>query len=288
MGLINISGREILEKSIKSLGHWLLFLADAEIPVLRHTAREIATLRENEDNLGARDVAAVVLHDPMMAARLLRHLQAHKHSKQTRELVQIEQTLLMMGITRFFEILKPEPTVELVLHDHMEALVELLHVVRRSTRASEYAFDWALRLHDLHAEEVRIAALLHDLAEILMWCFAPAEMLEIRKLQKTDKTLRSKDVQVQVLGFSLSELHRAVSEAWDMPELLKYLMEVEQADSWRVKIVKLAVDLSRHSANGWDDAALPDDYTGISALLRMNVDDVIAMLVPKPAEPETN
>jgi hypothetical protein len=100
--------------------------------------------------------------------------------------------------------------------------------------------------------------------------------------------LRSKDVQVQVLGFSLSELHRAVSEAWDMPELLKYLMEVEQAESWRVKIVKLAVDLSRHSANGWDDAALPDDYTGISALLRMNVDDVIAMLVPKPAEPETN
>lgn len=270
-----------LTQEPKSLAHWLTFLADAEIPVLKHTAREIARLREDEDNLGARGVAAVVLQDPMMAARLLRHLQAHKNQKQSRELVQIEQTLLMMGITRFFELLKPEPTVEETLHDHLEALVELLHVVHRAHRASHYAFDWALRLHDLHAEEIRIAALLHDLAEILMWCFAPADMLKIRAMQKADKTLRSKDTQRQVLGFTLHELHRAVTEAWDMPELLVYLMEDEQADNRRLKNVKFAVDLARHSANGWDDAALPDDYSGIAELLRMPVEDVMAMLVPK-------
>lgn len=266
----------------KSLGHWLIFLADAEIPVLRHTAREIAVLRENEDNLGARDVAAVVLQDPMMAARLLRYLQAHKHKKQSRELVEIEQTLLMMGITRFFEILQPHPTVEETLHNDLEALVELLHVVHRAHRSSRYAFDWALRLHDLHAEEIRIAALLHDVAEILMWCFAPKEMLQIRTMQKADRTLRSKDAQRQVLGFTLQELHRAVTEAWDMPELLVYLMEDEQADNRRLRNVKFAVDLARHSANGWDDAALPDDYAGIAELLRMPVDDVMSMLLPKP------
>lgn len=265
----------------KSLAHWLIFLADAEIPVLKHTAREIARLREDEDSLGARDVAAVVLQDPMMAARLLRHLQAHKHKTQTRDLVQIEQTLLMMGITRFFEVLKPQPTVEEALHDHMQALVELLRVVHRAHRAAEFSFDWALRLHDLHAEEIRIAALLHDLAEILMWCFAPAEMLKIHAMQNADKTLRSKDAQRQVLGFTLHELHRAVTEAWDMPELLVYLMEDEQADNRRLKNVKYAVDLARHSANGWDDAALPDDYTGIAELLRISSEEVAAMVVPK-------
>lgn len=271
----------------KSLAHWLIFLADADIPVLKHTAREIARLRQNEDNLGARDVAAVVLQDPMMAARLLRHLQAHKHQKQSRELVEIEQTLLMMGITRFFEVLKPQPTVEESLQEHLDALVELLHVVHRSHRAAVYAFDWALRLHDLHAEEIRIAALLHDLAEILMWCFAPKDMLHIRAIQKADRSLRSKDVQRTVLGFTLHELHRAVTEAWDMPELLVYLMEDEQADNRRLKNVKFAVDLARHSANGWDDAALPDDYVGIAELLRMPVEEVMAMLVPKPNEPES-
>lgn len=268
----------------KSLGHWLVFLADAEIPVLKHTAREIARLRQDEDNLGARDVALVVLQDPMMAARLLRYLQAHKHKNQSRELVQIEQTLLMMGISRFFDVIKPEPTVEEALHDHLDALVELLHVVHRAHRAADYAFDWALRLHDLHAEDIRIAALLHGLAEILMWCFSPAEMLQIRAMQKADKTLRSKEAQSQVLGFTLQELHRAVTEAWDMPDLLVYLMEDEQADNRRLKNVKYAVDLARHSANGWDDAALPDDYAGIAELLRLPVEEVMGLVVPKGVE----
>lgn len=277
-----------MEAQYKSLAHWLIFLADAEIPVLRHTAREIARLRQDEDNLGSRDVAMVVLQDPMMAARLLRYLQAHKHKNQSRELVEIEQTLLMMGITRFFEILKPQPTAEETLHDHLPALVELMHVIHRAHRASQYAFDWALRLHDLHAEEIRIAALMHDLAEILMWCFAPADMLQIRTMQKADKTLRSKDAQRQVLGFTLHELHRAVTEAWDMPELLVYLMEDELADNRRMWNVKYAVDLARHSANGWDDAALPDDYKAIAELLRLPVEEVMAMLVPTPpsAQPE--
>ena len=266
----------------KSLAQWLIFLADAEIPVLKHTAREIARLRQDEDNLGARDVAAVVLQDPMMAARLLRYLQAHKHKSQSRELVQIEQTLLMMGISRFFDAVKPEPTVEDDLHHHLPALVELLHVVHRAHRASTYAFDWALRLHDLHAEEIRVAALLHGLAEILMWCFSPENMLQIRAMQKTDKALRSKDAQRQVLGFTLHELHLAVTQAWELPELLVHLMDDEQADNRRLKNVKYAVDLARHSANGWDDAALPDDYAGIAELLRMSVEEVMGLVAPKP------
>ena len=270
----------------KTLVHWLAFLADAEIPVLRHTADEIARLRENEDNLGARDVARVVVQDPMMTARLLRYLQAHKHKHQTRDLVEIEQTLLMMGISRFFEVLPPEPTVKETLRGHTEALVQLMHVVRRARRASRYAMDWALLLYDLHAEEIRIAALLHDLAEMLMWIYAPVEMLKIRQMQTADKTLRSKDAQTQVLGFTLAELHREVAAAWDLPELLLNLMKDAHAENRRVKNVKLAVDLARHSANGWDDAALPDDYAGIAELLRMKPEEVMAMLVPKPAEPE--
>ncbi len=265
----------------KSLAHWLLFLADAEIPVLKHTAREIAHLRENEDSLGARVVASVVLQDPMMTARLLRYLQTHKNKHQSRELVEVEQALMMMGITRFFENIKPEPTVEQALHSHLDALLELLHVLHRAHRASRYAHDWALRLHDLHAEEIRIAALLHDLAEILMWCFSPTDMLKIRAMQKSDRTMRSKDAQRQVLGFTLHDLHRAVAESWNLPELLVSLMEDEQADNRRVKNVKYAVDLARHSANGWDDAALPDDYAGIAELLRITVEEAVGMLAPK-------
>jgi HD-like signal output (HDOD) protein len=263
-----------------TLEHWLAFLTEAEIPVLRQTARELARLRERVDDIGARDVAHVIAHDPMMTARLLRYQQAHRHAHQTRELVEIEQALMMMGIGRFFEILPAKPTVEEVLHAHLAALVELMHVVHRAHRASRYAMEWALLLHDLHAEEIRIAALLHDLAEMLMWIYAPAQMLKIRQMQCADKALRSRDAQLHVLGFTLHDLHRGIAAAWNLPELLQVLMEDEHADTRRVKNVKLAVDLARHSANGWDDAALPDDYKGIAELLRLTPDEVIAMVVP--------
>jgi hypothetical protein len=62
-------------------------------------------------------------------------------------------------------------------------------------------------------------------------------------------------------------------------------MNPENAEHPRVRNVKLAVDLARHSANGWDDAALPDDYTAIAELLHLNVDTTKKRIgVPKTDE----
>jgi HD-like signal output (HDOD) protein len=160
----------------------------------------------------------------------------------------------------------------------MDALVHLLHRVHRAHRASAYAYDWAVRLSDLHYEEIRIAALLHDLAETLMWCFAPQDMLNIRNIQQRDKSLRSKAVQEGVLGFALADLQKALVEKWNLPELLLILMDDANAQKQRVKNVTLAVNLARHSANGWDDAALPDDYRDIGELLRVPAEQVMLMV----------
>ena len=46
----------------------------------------------------------------------------------------------------------------------------------------------------------------------------------------------------------------------------------------RVRNVMLAVDLARHSADGWTDAALPDDYARIADLLRVRPEEVKAMV----------
>jgi hypothetical protein len=63
-----------------------------------------------------------------------------------------------------------------------------------------------------------------------------------------------------------------------LPQLLSILMNDEYASQPRVRNVVLAVNLARHSANGWDDAALPDDFTEIGELLRMPADEVMIML----------
>jgi HD-like signal output (HDOD) protein len=262
----------------QSLQEWVTFLGQVEIPVLKHTARDLAQLQENEDKLSARAIANVVIMDPMMTVRLLRYLQEHKHSRQVQELVQLESTLMMMGLNTFFNAIPAKPLVEDVLHPHLDALTQLLRLIHRAHRAARYAFDWALLLHDLHAEEVRVAALLHDMADLLMWCFAPLEMLEIRQMQEKDKTLRSQTAQEQIFGFKLIDLQVALAHAWHLPDLLLKLMDDAYAQHARVSNVMFAVNLARHSSHGWDDAALPDDYKDIGGLLRMEPEKVKVMV----------
>ena len=184
----------------------------------------------------------------------------------------------MMGVEAFFNKVPPEPLLEEVLQSHAPALPPALRVVHRSLRASEYAKDWAVLLRDLHYEEVRIAALLHDIAEILMWCFAPEPMLEIHRIKQQNKALRSRDVQQQVLGFMLFDLQREIAAQWGLPQLLLTLMNDSCSNQPRVRNVELAANLARHSANGWDDAALPDDFNEIAELLRIPAEEVMIML----------
>jgi HD-like signal output (HDOD) protein len=263
---------------VTGLEGWVDFLTGADIPVLKQTARDLAALHEDQNRLSARGVALVISVDPMMTVKLLRYLQQHKRRSQTSEVALVEQALIMLGVEAFFTKIPANPTVQDVLKGQTDALVHLLHRVHRAHRASEYAYDWAVRLSDLHYEEVRIAALLHDLAEILMWCFAPRDMMKIRALQQQDKSLRSRNAQEQVLGFHLADLQKALVQKWDLPELLLTLMDDENAQKPRVRNVQLAVNLARHSANGWDDAALPDDYKDIGELLRIPAEQVMVMV----------
>ncbi|MBU1425094.1 MAG: HDOD domain-containing protein [Gammaproteobacteria bacterium] len=266
------------QQNVTGLEGWIDFLTRADIPVLKQTERDLAALHQDQNKLSARGVAQTITVDPMMTVKLLRYLQQHKHRSQTHEVALVEQALIMLGVEAFFQKIPAQPLVQNVLKGQMDALVHLLHRVHRAHRASEYAYDWAVRLSDLHYEEVRIAALLHDLAEILMWCFSPQDMMKIWSIQHQDRTLRSRTVQEQVLGFALADLQKALVQKWDLPELLLTLMDDENAQKPRVRNVLLAVNLARHSANGWDDAALPDDYKEIGELLRMPAEQVMVMV----------
>jgi HD-like signal output (HDOD) protein len=263
---------------IKTLEGWVSFLSQAEIPVLKQTQRDLNKLLENIENISARDVAEVISHDPLMTVKLLRYLQSHKHRKQEHEVVQVEQALLMLGVEAFFNKLPAKPLIEEMLLGHTGALISILQVVHRSHRASYYALDWAVRMRDMHFEEVRIAALLHDLAELLVWCFAPASMLEISAMQQQDKSLRSRKAQEQILGFALVDLQLALTREWSLPKLLLTLIDEDHVTQPRTRCVVLAVNLARHSAKGWEDAALPDDFKDIGKLLNMKAEDVIVMI----------
>jgi len=270
-----------MQEDTKDIHGWVSFLSHAEIPILKQSKRELSILRKDSDNATTHAIAEIVARDPMLTALLLRYLQLHKHRSQTNEVLEIEPALLMLGIEPFFSKVVPTISVEEKLISHAPALLATLRVVHRSHRASSYAYDWAVRLRDMHFEEVRVAALLRDLSETLMWCFSPLEMLNINKLQEQDKTMRSGAAQELVFGFRLVELQKALVKEWHLPNLLLHLMDSENSKQVRVRNVVLADRLSRHSAHGWDDAALPSDYKEIAELLNMTVADIMIIVHPE-------
>jgi hypothetical protein len=46
----------------------------------------------------------------------------------------------------------------------------------------------------------------------------------------------------------------------------------------QVRNVQLAIRLARHSANGWDNPALPDDVDEIAALLNLGTQPTLHLL----------
>lgn len=266
---------------------WLLHFREVELPILRQTARRLEEARQNMDKVSGRDIARIVLQDPLMAVRVLAYIQPF-HSKHLRsDITTIASAVMMLGIEPFFRKFDNPLTIEATLKEEPQALLGVLQVIRRAQRATHYAHDWAFARHDINVEEVALAALLHDLTEVLLWCFAPKLAIEIRSMQQADKTLRSALAQERVLGINLFDLQLALCQAWHLPELLKTLMNDAFAEQPRVQNVVLAVNLARHSANGWTDAALPDDFSAIEKLLHISRESLMIQLrIPPEALPQ--
>jgi len=267
---------------------WVLLFSNNSLPVLRATKRRLGEMREDLDDLDARELAHLILRDPIMTVRVLAYIQPFRGRSLQHDITTIAGAVMMSGLLPFFRRFDNLPSIEDALKAHdPHALLGVLHVIRRAQRAADYAQDWAIRRQDMNLEEIRIAALLHDLAEILVWCFAPSLALDIQARQQAQPTMRSAEAQYQVLGLTYQDIQVALCKVWHLPDLLSLLIDDQHQDQVRVRNVSLAVRLARHSAHGWDDPALPDDYRDIGELLHLTPDAVRRHIgVPDDDQPQ--
>lgn len=276
----------MLDHPLQDIETWILLFSNNSLPVLRITKQKLDKMRQNIDAVDARELAHIVLQDPIMTVRVLAFIQPLHGRSLQHDITTIASAIMMAGIYPFFKRFEELFTVEDILKkEYPLALLGVLHTIRRAQRAADYAQEWAIWRHDINMEEVRIAALLHDLAEILVWCSAPKLGLDILALKQAHPTMRSLDAQQKVLGLSFQDLQIALCRLWHLPELLQTLIDDDNARQPRVQNVSLAVRLARHSANGWEDPALPDDFTDIGHLLNITPEAVRQRLglLPMPA-----
>ena len=245
---------------------WVDHFKTIEVPILRHTAQQLDELRDTADTINTRKLASVIAHDPLMTLRLFQYMQANRSRNQSADITTIERALVMIGTQNFYNSIRNPPILEQQLKGYPKAMLGLLKVIARSRTASQWARDWALQRQNVSFDEIAMAALLHDLVEILMWCFAPNLAIRAKERLASEPGRRSSQIQQEVFGAPLDEIAVELIAHWGLPPLLCSLLKPADAEIANVRNVVLA----RHSANGWNDPALPDDYRAIEALLHMS------------------
>ncbi|HSV71194.1 MAG TPA: HDOD domain-containing protein [Methylibium sp.] len=268
----------MLDRPLPDLAAWATWFRVAPIPVQAATAAEVLLLAQAEELRGdvdAHRLADPVGSDPLMALKLLAAVAKARgggadDGRSGPETV--TAALVMMGIGPFFRTFADLPTVETVLADRPEALAGLQRVIRRAHRAATFSLGFAVHRMDEDAPVLHLAAQLHDFAEMLLWCHAPALALQISERQQADPTLRSAVVQKEVLHIELAALQQALMRAWSLPDLLMRVTNDAQATHPQVQSVALGIRLARHTDNerGWDNPAVPDDLAAIGALLNLS------------------
>lgn len=258
---------------------WARLFQPESLPVLSTTAAALEELRKREDDLDAKTLAEMVASDPLMTLKLLAHVGRMRRNRREGDAETVTAAMVMLGISPFFRAFGPQPTVEHHLRGQPEALEGFRAVLRRARRAADFALGFAVHRFDHDAPVIFEAALLHDFAELLLWLQAPSLALEIARRQRADSQLRSEAVQREVLHIRLVDLQHELMTQWRLPSLLVRITDhSENHDSAQVRNVLLAIQVARHSAHGWDNAAIPDDLREIASLLQLGMEPTMRML----------
>ena len=269
-----------IDTPLRDAAAWLVAFDRLDIPVLAATADAVEAWRADEDAVDAHRLADSMASDPLMTLKLLRHVAVLRRGRgrDQSDAETATEALVMLGITPIFRDIGPQPTVEARLADQPEALAGLHKVLRRSHRAARFALGFAVHRGDRDAAQIHQAALLHDFAEMLLWAHAPSLALTLLRWQLAEPDRRSAEAQHTLLRVDLSDLQQSLMKAWRLPALLVQISDDHASHLAQVRNVQLAIRLARHSAMGWDNAALPDDVDEIAALLNLATQPTLNLL----------
>ncbi|MBU6269762.1 MAG: HDOD domain-containing protein [Betaproteobacteria bacterium] len=259
----------MIVNALPSLEAWSRLFCQLEVPILRESAVALAAMIEDEDRASPIAIGRLAQADPLLTLRILALAARHRSRRAVTDTETAVTGVVMMGLGRFFDDFRSPTVVEDLLADDPEALAGLQQVIDRGFRAAGFALGFAVHRLDTDAEVIQEAAMLHDFAEMLLWCRAPALARRIRDRQAADPALRSAQAQLEVLNIRLHDLQRALMQAWHLPELLAQITDRDHLDNPQVRNVVLAVDIARHTQFGWDNPAVPDDLTEIGRLLNL-------------------
>lgn len=248
--------------SAQNAKQWVSGISIAELPVFSHTISELAKLALRGERAPPNDITQVVLHDPLLTLRLMAAVNNRK-SRLGAEITTVEHAIMMMGVQPFFHRFAGLISVEEHLKSDPRALDALRCTVSRAHHAAYQARDWAIYRTDIESEEIFVAAMLAEVAGMVLLCLAP------------DK---AKKLGQEGAEFTLTELRDALLATQKIPDFLQDLMDASKSNHPRALNVTLAGTISHQAEQGWYGDALMRDMEAAAAFLHLSLDDMVGRI----------
>ena len=220
------------------VGQWAAYFENHALPVMRRSKLLMAQLEEAEgDLLSPRDLADIVLQDPMLCLCLLREAERRKSHRLDHDTTTALAAILQLGVDEFRKLLISSPEVD-------ETNQGLLAVETRARIAAQIALAWARGRMDLNPEEVAVAALLAGTGDLLLWVYAEEIPQRAERELLLGRAQRSAQAQMQTCGFTFKQLTLQCAERWKLPALLIQLLR--GVESMRASLTRISSNAARH------------------------------------------
>lgn len=146
---------------------WASYWQSKPIPILEASLRDLAQLARRADRVRPVEIADVVLRDPLFTLQVLRHINQRNRTQLGAEIVSVEKTVMLMGVVPFLERFVRLTAVEKLLSNPEDSAL-LYRLVAWSRFFVRITRDFANQRYDARMDEILVAALLHNINDLLM------------------------------------------------------------------------------------------------------------------------
>jgi HD-like signal output (HDOD) protein len=248
-------------KSRWGVGQWAAYFENQALPVMRRSKLLMTDLESRAgEMLAPRDLAEIVLQDPLLCLCLLREAERRKSHRLDHETTTALGAIMQVGVDEFRTLLHSSPEVD----DSKQGLLE---VEMHACFAAQIASVWAGGRMDLNPEEVAVAALLAGTGDLLLWVYADEIPLKARDELLSGRAQRSAQAQTQSCGFTFKQLTQQCAERWKLPALLLQLLR--GSESLRAQLTRTCSNAARHvlDESATSTLALAADLVDASKLI---------------------
>ncbi len=241
---------------------WVEALDESDVPVLARTARDVGAVTGRED-ASAAELAAVVLRDAPLTARVLRVANSSYYNPAAVPISTVSRAVIVLGFDTVRSICLSAAVVEALAATRPEGRV--LEELARAVHAAVQAKALEEARGGARGEEVFIAALLHRLGHMVFWWRGDesAERLAAA-LEEAGPGADPAEVERAVLGFGLDRLTAALGRSWRLGTLVESALDPGARDP-AARIARGSHALVAALAHGWES---PEAQAALHGLAR--------------------